>query len=389
MKDNKLFYFIFGLIFLFYFLKIILYNTLIFNFLQSFSILLLSAYCLRFLKFKINLPFLFIILYFFFMIYRGILFDNYLLYFLSDTSKFSTLALLLFFGSNVKLNNLKLEKIIKLICNYFYFALPVSIILTIILGLNLADSIDTRFNVSSTYVQEKAPIMLLYISIFISPFYKYLNKSHKTITLLSLIFLMFLGIMTASRTISILPLFSIILIFIKNFKHLFLKYFLGSLFIFFLLLSTNKLENINKSISVLHYRFFGLADSSTGRDDEQSIYLKSITTDELWFGKGIGGSNNTWIWQNTENGMSMMHRGYMYHILKGGLIWCIIWYSMFVISIFRLIRTKFEYKIPILISISLIIISEISVTTWLNPTIFIFQILLISFSLKSKVLRRI
>ena len=70
-----------------------------------------------------------------------------------------------------------------------------------------------------------------------------------------------------------------------------------------------------------------------GRDLEALYYLADCSRGELVFGRGFGGVNKTWIWQDTKGGSSMMHLGLMYMLMKGGVLLVVTYLFWFVSKI--------------------------------------------------------
>jgi hypothetical protein len=119
---------------------------------------------------------------------------------------------------------------------------------------------------------------------------------------------------------------------------------------------------------------------STGRNIEAESYFSSIQTDELIMGKGIGGAQTVWIWKDVKYGVSMLHLGYAYLILKGGLVFMIFIYIVSLIALWRLFSRKGIYQIYATV-IFLFLFLEFSHTQWLFPINLILYMMALSLGL--------
>lgn len=137
-----------------------------------------------------------------------------------------------------------------------------------------------------------------------------------------LLFTILWGLLSETRAFVIFPLFVILVRLYLNSKVLMFLFSFLSVIAFLVMISSG-LDLGRYSTSVLN-----------GRDLEAIYYIADCTKDEIIFGRGLGGVNKTWIWQDVDKGSSMMHLGLMYILMKGGLILVLVYLSWFASKIF-------------------------------------------------------
>jgi hypothetical protein len=367
-----------------YFLKLMTNNLIIFNILQNILLFLISVVAARKWKYKNkNLLFqYFIVLYFVFMIINGI--QNYIVFFLGDFTRYSLLFVLFYFNK-IEKSYESFTSILHILANTLFFSVPIAVFTALWIGIQPAE-FGERFVTASGNENSINPASFLTYSIFLAPFFS-IFKTYQKIALLTAMFIVFLmGVLTASRGISALPIIGFLYIIVFNLKGTRIAVLL-SIFAFsvMLFLFGNYFFNFNRiinSANFLFHRFTSQDNFSSGRNTESLLYLDSVSKSQLIFGKGLGGANKTWIWESTPHGMSVLHRGYMYQLLKGGIIWTIIYYLLIIsvlIKLFNARRMKISYSI--IFSLLLILITEISHSVWLNPITLLFLMFTLSFGL--------
>jgi hypothetical protein len=117
----------------------------------------------------------------------------------------------------------------------------------------------------------------------------------------------------------------------------------------------------------------------SSREEEKKLYLNSITPTELWIGKGLGGANKTGMWRRNPRGIAMIHRGDINLIMKGGIIFLIIFILIIGTSFLSLYRNIHLGKYLMVIMVFYLLF-ELGHTLWGNFIMQIFLFLCISFA---------
>jgi hypothetical protein len=177
---------------------------------------------------------------------------------------------------------------------------------------------------------------------------------------------------------------------IKNIKINF-KILLNKKFIFMIVTAfisviiLYQIPIIRSSVDLLIYRFFDEGEFGEHRTLESSIIYNSLTFYELIFGKGLGAANKYWIFNNVPNGVNSVHYGYMFLILKGGILFLIFIYGKIILKMISFLRSKelVPYGI-ILIAFLLLESSHTSFNSYYN-LIFLFITLSASVSAKNQI----
>ena len=190
-----------------------------------------------------------------------------------------------------------------------------------------------------------SPKYLLYGSLFLYPMIGYLKSKMSRFIYNFAIFLFFIfSIAMASRGTVIISLIIIILTNLSEKGLRFrLKTFISKKFIsyIFIFISTViLLYQIPKIESATDYLIYRFTEESTGeeRSLEASEIYDNLSTSEFIFGKGIGAANSYWIFSQTPNGVNNTHFGWMFLILKGGVLFLLFVYGKIILSIIKLYR---------------------------------------------------
>lgn len=358
----------------------------VFGYFLNLVILLLVFKSIKEVKLIYNKTIFYIFIYIYvFLMAFGIIYANYYIFILTDISKFS-LLFLVFMPQKPTLYFYKSE-FPRLAAKWLYFGLPFTIFLLLYFGIQ-ASNPEAR----DTYLSSEENIFLpgkyILFSVFLVPFIRQLNKFEKIIVIFSNILVLVIGFLTVSRSFILAPIISFLLtiIFLWKFRS---KFFILTSLIFiipilFIFISETKVLNTSFTYFIERLQ---LEDFSNGRDDEEELYLESITDVQLLFGKGFGGTNNTWIWQNTEHGSSMMHKGYMYLCLKGGVLVVFLYYLLVLSSIYYYIFRNRQF-IAWGVVLLLFLILELSTTQWIYTHHIIFLSISLSFYVNRKMLVR-
>jgi len=381
---DKVLYALFYLMCVTILMRNVFINTNIFMYLQGISLLLIGGYALSFMKYFSDYYFykFLLLLYVVFMMFEGV--DNYYIYYISDLSKYSLIFILFYF---LRYNNQKYNyvKLINLLVDFLYFAVPITIYLILVSGMKPAMAYDERLVLENGAAFNGDPAFLVKYSIFLVPFYSLLNRSKRNIVILSVLLVFVIGLMIVGRGLIVLSTIGLLYFMMTEFKVLSYRKIVFSLFLIMVLsvIFLMNYDDLNKLFGFFIYRSSEMVDFTTGRDVERDVYLQSINKFTFFFGSGLGGANKTWIWKDMTNGMSMMHYGYMYQMLKGGLLWVVLFYLMIFLSIKEMIKSDDSVSKMSLYSLILMIVYEMSHTLWANPVQIYFQMLVISYGLIS------
>jgi hypothetical protein len=279
------------------------------------------------------------------LLFYGLILNNYNSYVLVDFFSFSSFLMILICFKNKKIiifyTNIfpKLGVYINLISILFVIYYLFNYELTfasILVGRNL-EIIDDG--------QLMSPKYLLYGSLFLYPLVVYLkSRTERLIYHFSIFLFLLFSLAMASRGTVVIGIITIVLTHLHangirfnikavlNFK--FIKYFF-LLIILFLILYQNPV--IGSATDYLIYRFTEEQTGELRSQEAQAIY-DNLSSFELIFGKGLGAANSYWIFNQTPNGVNNTHFGWMFLILKGGLIFLTFIYGKIILSIISLIK---------------------------------------------------
>jgi hypothetical protein len=285
-----------------------------------------------------------IIVFYLIFLIRGIINENWYKYIVVDSIYY--LSILTIFICAFKDN---FNYLIFKIPNYFTQLLVIGFVLTTIyaiyFGLRPA-SFGERYDFElygpvGFSVEEYLNIPIKF-SVLLLPFaHNYILGKKRIFVFASVILYLIIGLFSGTRTTVVLSLISVILYLINSPKRTYLTNILLTLSIFFLssyflfiLFGYNSLKD---SFENLQYRLFDV-ELLQDRSFEQEAYLKSISTEELLLGKGIGGANKSGWWESSKHGVNMIHRGYLNLILKGGILFALVFYSIQIYAFIKIIR---------------------------------------------------
>jgi len=311
-----------------------------------FLVPIILIYILRNIGFskKLGTFFFIYLLYILVLAFLGALNGNYYIYLYYDLIAFSSI----FFALIILKFNLK----------YFYqYYLPrfgvyinaIAIVFTLYYiskyGFTVASIEEGRGLNDVREGQLMSPKAFLGVSLLIYPLVSYIIKSKFAWFYHISIFLhIFFSLAMASRGTTIVGIIVFVLTYmhIKKIKlnfHLFvnLKFYL---YIVGILLVSVIFYQIPAIASATDYLLFRFTTESLGkgRTLEATTILNSLTTNELMFGKGLGASNTYWIFKHVKNGVNNAHYGWIFLILKGGVIFVVFIYGKILFSIFRLFK---------------------------------------------------
>jgi len=81
-----------------------------------------------------------------------------------------------------------------------------------------------------------------------------------------------------------------------------------------------------------------IANIGTSRIDELRIYWEAQLPVHKLVGRGMGGTNTTWMWADLPNGVLILHYALGHVLLKGGIIFAFFIYSLTIVALRRLWR---------------------------------------------------
>jgi len=313
--------------------------------------------------------------FFLIMLMRGIIYKNWYIFIISDLSRFALMSFILYGNQN---------DIIKLYSNlgsYLFIGLPASLFFVLYYGVK-PGTLEQRF-ISSGDIETSMFFFIIYPiahSLFLFPIIGSFKKKIRIIIIISVFFIMIYSIMTLNRYFFITSLLSVITG--LSFSKLRVKIKVLSFLVLGILviqIISFKGFNLSESSKSLFYRLQMKNDIFSGRDIEAIEFINSLNKNEIIFGKGLGGSQKTWIWSELPYGNNMIHFGFLYIIMKGGLLFLIFIISIFVISCSFMLMKKGIF-VPIAISILIFIIADFMHTQWLYPFNLIYIFSSISFA---------
>jgi hypothetical protein len=345
--------------------------------------------CIKFLIVKTRNSRLVLLLIFYLVILLiiGILNQNWSSYILFDLKSF---LLLLIFLVPFNENTLKFitTKLPNTMAGWLYISLPVSwyFILTMGLqpgsdGLRLAVSNNSNgFGFENTYTFIEFSVLLL-------PFITILKGFKKIIVIASAGTFFLVSFFTITRGATLLCIISFILMsymLSKSSKNK-EKYKIFILFavLFILILQIYESYKIYNSFSYFVERMTTEENFTSYRSEEQYDFFTDSSITEIIFGRGLGGAHEFGIWKNTtlKHGINMTHYGYLFFVLKGGIILLIAIYGLAILSMIKLWKYGGIYK-SFSIVIFLYLFYEISITKFFDP-IFMFLPLISIFLAKN------
>lgn len=216
------------------------------------------------------------------------------------------------------------------------------------MGYNWRGSEDLRFDYDQTsHMSLNAPLRPLFLIIPFLCIQKFKgNKIQKICLVIGALAFLHLGFITSTKSwsIGVMTVISLRLILNRHGKSQ-LNYI-----VLLSLISLIAIYIVNEYLFVFIDRFFNKFDfddsSNTSRWDEGISYLKQCNGLQLLFGKGFGGLKIFHERQSYIGGATMLHMGWCYLIMKGGiLLLLIIYYPLFYIIVKDYQERNYEYVI--------------------------------------------
>lgn len=348
----------------------------------------LLCFSMRF-KYKRGSVFIIAIsLYFLYLLFKGLVNNNFISYVQIDFFCFLFFLLVAFYPRKKgKLDFFLVDfpkiglyvNLLGIIFSFYYFYL---------FGFQFSS-----MEVGRALVQDKEVLMspkyILSGSLFVFPLVSYVKK--RGVVLLyyfgvTLYILTSLAMASRGTTLMAAVIIFLSLLHNKNikisYKMIFNRKFLsiiGSIFLVLCLLYTQ--PKVGASVRYLNYRLFhGKSETAKHRKDEAQSVYDNISASVMLTGKGLGGANNYWIFENVKNGVNSAHFGWVYLILKGGVILVIIVYGGMLFAFIRLWRMKLMR--PYSLIILLVFLLELSHTNFNN----IYHLLFLGFAISASTL---
>ena len=212
-------------------------------------------------------------------------------------------------------------------------------------------------------------------------------KSYLKIVVIFANLLIFIyGIFSATRSLFILPLVALLLVFIFQKEFSFKKIIITCL-IFFSILNFGlyKLNTslIDSKVDYLLSRIEDKKDPSGNRNSEIIDLFKEYSFTEFVIGRGAGGTHKFGFWKEINTpfnlGANLAHYGFTHLLLKGGFVLLITFYGLAFWSIINLYR-RGDRKFMIVIMLYLIL--EISHNQFNNLAFLVLFWVSVSYSLK-------
>lgn len=192
-----------------------------------------------------------------------------------------------------------------------------------------------------------SPKYYLNVSFFLYPLVLYIKGKKTTIIYhLSILMFIFFSLAMGSRGTTIAGIIVFILTYLRynaidyTFKTIFSANFLK--YMLFAGLGFILVYQITPVASAVDYLFdrFVSQDLGGARTEEAWEIYNNFTFNELLFGKGFGAANTFWIFNDVQNGVNNAHYGWMFLILKGGILLVIFIYLKIILSIIKLFRNN-------------------------------------------------
>ncbi|MBA6156289.1 hypothetical protein H3Z83_07155 [Tenacibaculum sp. S7007] len=284
----------------------------------------------------------FFIFYFLFLIYLlflGVINENFSSYLFFDLLTFSSIIFIFLIGKEDKQS-------------YFYKTLPrlgvwiniISLSLALLYVLNYGlttSSIKTGRGLNDLKGSLFSPKYLMYGSFFIYPLVVYVkNKTDKLIYLIGMVFFIAFSLFMGSRGTTVIGIVVMGITYYVESKiegKKILK--LGRLvLIFFGLILFAVFSESNKIFSSIEYLLLRFESGKVGvhRNEEAFSVINSLTTSELFTGRGLGASNKYWIFSDLINGVNNVHYGSVFLLLKGGFFFLFMIYIKIISSLIKL-----------------------------------------------------
>ena len=244
------------------------------------------------------------------------------------------------------------------------FSIISLIIYIIVFGYSVA-SIENGRGLDDMIGKIMSPKYFVAASIFIYPLkFYFTNKWINAIFKMNIMAYIFFSLAMGSRGTTLIAIF---IFSIANYfdpyatssfevKKLISKKAILSFFsIIIIILMLYNIDQVRNAIDYLVFRF---NNENLGEDrfNEAQYVYNSLSVVELLIGRGLGAANGYWPSDNPY-GVNIVHYGWMFLILKGGIFFLVFIYSNIIIALFKL------YKVPEFRPYSLALISFILLET--------------------------
>jgi hypothetical protein len=322
--------------------------------------------------YKIEKYYLFYTFYLLLLFFIGISNNNFSSYIYYDILCFSSFLIILIsfrykstaFNSSFFNNELPNIAFVLIILSFFFL-----LIYIYKFSFNIA-SIENGRGLDDLETKIMSPKYFLTSSLLFYPLKFYVSKKRKRIIFdISIIIFIFFSLAMSSRGTTSIAVIVFILTNLQiknikiNFKILLNKKFIFMIVIaFFSLIVLYQIPLIRSAVDLLIYRFTVEGKLGEHRTLESSIIYNSLSFYELIFGKGLGAANTYWIFNNVPNGVNNVHYGYMFLILKGGILFLIFIYAKIIIKLISFLKSK--ELVPYGIILFSILLSEFSHTNF-------------------------
>jgi hypothetical protein len=290
---------------------------------------------------KFDNYFIFYSVYLIFLLIYGIIVNNYTSFILADILSFFSFLIIVIsstFKSKTEFYTVILPtlgvyiNIISFIFVFIYIAQN---------GLSVASMTEGR-NIEIISGVAMSPKYLLFNSLFLYPLVFYTKvRWHRLIYHISIIMFILLSLAMASRGTLIIGIVVLLLsLFNNRTKRIsFINIFVSLVIVFVLFWALYQIPKVRSATDFTITRFDNSLTSS--RSEEANEIFNSLTPIERIFGKGLGASNKTWIFIDTPYGVNNAHFGWIYLILKGGVLFLVFIYSKIILSCIKLFRHKY------------------------------------------------
>ena len=309
-------------------------------------------FCLRFLKFRSPQRSI-AILYGLFIIgltLWGVYNQNWVKFIISDIIIWM-MGIVVVIGSRDSNERLSRD-LPKWVATWMIFGVPISWYLIFKYQISPADFLlGQRFVYGGDWSGQSygvfAPIQAIYASVYVLPFFFELKGIRRIAVLLGAGTILIFGLLTVSRQFIIVPLVGFGSIFFTrrkilgsdNFRYLGYLLFLCVFFV-----SIWAYVYGSATLSTTGYAVIErITNIEENRSDDLRIYWEAQSAVHKLVGRGMGGSNRTWIWEELPYGVAMLHYGFGHVLLKGGIIFVLFIYSLTIFALYNLWRYSGEH----------------------------------------------
>ena len=313
-----------------------------------------------------------IISYFVFLIFRGLLLNNFYKYLIFDIHIYYSVFFLTFFNSE---NSYKkyYSQIPQIFSRLLIFSIPIAIVTFYLYGtLNINDLYArSLLGDENSGLDEKIFLAPILIAPLLVPFISEMKRSLKyTILIANSLFLIY-GVLTVTRSTIAIGILAFLSLLVQQTRIKKLKLYSIIIFsiiiIFFSIPKKSNSSFLGNKIFYIIARFDKDNDYTSGRDTEVAGLFKEFSGSELLLGRGAGAEQKFGFWKNqfsaNEHGINFTHFGFLNLILKGGFILLLIIYGLALYSLFVLYsHGERKYFFVILIYL----IAELSHTQFVN-----------------------